>query len=430
MSISVSITCALLLISAATVQLVIAALFRKRFISVCREEQSKKQTAEGKPSSPAVILMSLRGNDPSLRDSLEGALSQEYGGQYQVRVVVDHATDPAVPLLAELQENHANGNRLSYSVMESPAKTCSLKCHSLSQSVSELPAEIEYVALLDADVRPHSTWLTELARPLTNDETIGGVTGTQWFEPSTGAGVGAWLRSVWNGGATILTIHFANPWAGSFAMRHADLVASGLIERWQKSMVDDGPIRAAMKSIDKRICFAPSIVMVNGERCTLRYTLNWAARMLTWSRLYEPTFWITILHALFSNFVMLVNFSVLATGLFGWLPPVTIWISLAALIVAGTECAVAFCLSRSCVGESLKLRSEELTRLGGRHWLWAFVCAAPAHLMFGWGCMIALMTKRITWRGIEYRLGTGGEAERLNYQPFASVSNTESDHSI
>ena len=99
-------------------------------------------------------------------------------------------------------------------------------------------------------------------------------------------------------------------------------------------------------------------------------------------------------------------------------------------VQAVRECAVAFCLSRSCVGESLKLRSEELTRLGGRHWLWAFVCAAPAHLMFGWGCMIALMTKRITWRGIEYRLGTGGEAERLNYQPFASVSNTESDHSI
>ena len=372
--------------------------------------------------------MSLRGDDPSLRSSIEGALSQKYNGQYQVQIVVDHESDPSIAVLEDLQANHPHGSRLSFSIMTMPLKTCSLKCHSLSQAVANLPLEIEYIALLDADVRPHPTWLAELTSPL-SDEKIGGVTGTQWFEPPPGAGVGTWLRSVWNGGATILTIHFANPWAGSFAMRRSDLIASGLNQRWQKSMVDDGPIRAAMQTIDKQIHFAPSLVMVNREHCTLGYAFRWAARMLTWSRLYEPTFWITILHASFSNAVMFANFALLAAGLIGWMPRAVIWISLSALIVAGIQCAAAFCVSRSCVDASAKLRSEELSPLASRHWLWSFACAAPAHLMFGWGCAVALLTKEIAWRGVRYLLKSRGEVERIDYQPFVEIK-TKSGHSI
>ncbi len=424
----------LLLAGAAGVQLLIAVLFRRRFVVTVHAKSSSEETQINEPlDRAAAILMSLRGNDPSLPESIAGALSQEYGGPYQVRVVVDHETDPAVVVLEDLKQNHPHGDRLSYCVMEAPSKTCSLKCHSLSQAVKRLPPEIEYVVLLDADVRPHPTWLAELIKPLSDekigDEKIGGVTGTQWFEPPAGAGTGAWLRSVWNGGAAMLSICFANPWAGSFAMRRSDLLTSGLVERWQQSMVDDGPIRAAMNSIDKQIHFVPSLVMVNRENCTLSYTLRWAARMLTWSRRNESTFWITIVHAVFSNFVMLANFAVLAAGLTGWLLPAVVWISLAALIFAGIACAAAFAVARSCVSESLRLRSQTLPPLVGRHWFWAFACAAPAHLMFSWGCVMALITKKITWRGINYRLGAKGEIERLNYLPFAEIK-SKTDHSI
>ena len=434
MSVLIAYVCAASLVAAATVQLLIAMLFRKRFVAKTLTHRKLSQNFDSNSlARPAAILMSLRGNDPSLRGSIEGALSQDYGQQYQVRIVVDHESDPSLAVLKELQENHPHGNRLSYSFMEAPLKTCSLKCHSMSQAVSNLPPGIEYIALLDADVSPHRTWLAELTEPL-SDEAVGGVTGAQWFEPPVGAGMGTWLRSVWNGGATILTIHFANPWAGSFAIRRSDLIASSLIERWKTSMVDDGPIRAAVQSIGKQIRFAPSLVMINRESCTLSYTFRWAARMLTWSRLYEPTFWITIVHALFSNAVMLANFAVLIAGLIGFLPNATIWISLVALILAGIQCAAAFCVSRSCVGESAKSRGESLSPVVGRHWLWSFICAAPAHLMFGWGCLIALTTKDIAWRGIQYRLKSGVEVERLDYRPFAEIQTEESkvkaDHSI
>ena len=136
MSIYIAYFCALMLVGAATVQLVIAALFRKRFIATCHSQRETEQTSQFESFvRPTAILMSLRGNDPSLRAAIEGALSQEYGGEYQVRIVVDHESDPSVAVLEELQQNHPHGNRLDYSMMEAPSKTCSLKCHSLSQAV-------------------------------------------------------------------------------------------------------------------------------------------------------------------------------------------------------------------------------------------------------------------------------------------------------
>jgi len=49
--------------------------------------------------------------------------------------------------------------------------------------------------------------------------------------------------------------------------------------------------------------------------------------------------------------------------------------------------------------------------------------------MFGWGCVMALVTKKIAWRGIDYRLGPKGEIERLNYVPFVETK-SKTDHSI
>ena len=186
MSIVIAYICGVTLVGASMVQLLIAALFRKRFVATSRSIRSIAQSAESESvARPTAVLMSLRGNDPSLRGSIEGVLSQGYDSQYQVRIVVDHETDPSVAVLKDLQKNHPHGNRLTFTIMEPPLKTCSLKCHSLSQAVASLPPEIEYIALLDADVRPHRTWLAELTGPL-RDEAVGGVTGNAVVRASTG----------------------------------------------------------------------------------------------------------------------------------------------------------------------------------------------------------------------------------------------------
>jgi glycosyltransferase involved in cell wall biosynthesis len=420
---------AVLLVGAAAVQLACACLFRRHFLRLKPNQISNQISNEGADNAPdAAVVIAVRGCDPSLSQAIDDVLNQNYSGHYQVHIVVDHPDDPAKQLLEKIQESHPHRDRLHLHDMTPPPSTCGLKCHCLAQAVEQLDKTIEVVAFLDADVTPHPGWLSALAAPL-NESSIGGVTGTQWFAPPMNAGFGSWLRSVWNGGAAILTMYFANPWAGSFAMRKTDITQSNLVEIWRQSIVDDGPIRSAIESLDKNVVFAPSLVMINREHCSTRYVINWAARMLTWSRLYEPTFWITILHAAFSNFVMLGNVLIVLLAIARIIPALSGIISLAALLLSGFYCAAAYTIAKSCVNDSCQLSGRPHLRFSFFDWLWGILCAGPAHLMFGWGCLAAIFTKNVVWRGIRYRLKNDGKVQRLNYVPF-SKTNSDQKESI
>jgi glycosyltransferase involved in cell wall biosynthesis len=411
---------ATLLILAALVQWFIARRFRQHFV------ESKSFSTDDAITGKAAVLMAIRGADPSIENSINGVLNQSYSN-FELQIVIDHPSDPAIEILRRISSQQAVAEKITVSNLSLDSDSCSLKCLSLSQAASRLSGDIEYVVLVDADVSPHPSWLADLLLPL-SDESVGGVTGTQWFEPPAGSGFGTWLRSVWNSGAAILTMYFANPWAGSFAMRRSDLDEANLVDRWRQSMVDDGPIRSALNEIGKRVVFASPLVMVNREKCSLAFTLRWAERMLTWSRLHEPTFWVTIVHAVFSNFVMLSNFAVLIASLLGFLPPIAIGISLAALIAAGVFCSAAYQEARKCVNHSCRLRGDSPLIKTGMQAVWSFVCAAPAHLMFGWACLRSIFKRRIAWRGIQYGIPKNGAVKRLNYSPF--VQSDKADNSI
>ncbi len=409
-----------LLIGAALVQSSIAISFGRWFAGKRRILLPPEQ------QELAVVIMSVRGCDPTLRDSLAGILDQEYEN-YEVHLVVDHQVDLAWDLAQEIKSKLDRRSVLTIHEMQDPPVTCSLKCHSIVQALREIPRQAKYVALLDADVTPHKTWLAELTGPLC-DPAIGGVTGNQWFEPQAPAGIGSLTRSAWNAGALVPTIYFSNPWAGSFAMRASDLEDSGLAEIWSCSVVDDGPIQKAINDIGLRIEFAPSLIMINREPCTLVYANRWVTRMLTWSRLYEKTFFLSVIHAVFSNFVMLSNFGVLFIAI-AMGHRLGIGVSLFALIVSGGLCSLAYISSRKCVSRSCRMRGEVLPPMGISRFFGVLSTVPIGHLIYGFSCAQALLLKRIKWRGITYEVTRHDEVRRLNYQPY-SAGNAQSKVSI
>lgn len=406
---NISIAFALMLIAASLVQWGVAVWFRRKFV------RTKNETAAASQPSAAVI-MSVRGCDPSLRESLLGVIDQNYG-DYSVHVVVDHPTDQAWEFIHQLKSEHDHRDVLKIHEMKNPADTCSLKCHAIVQALESVSPETHLIALLDADVRPHGNWLSELTCPL-SDETVGAVTGNQWFEPESPANIGSLIRSSWNAGAMALTLIFCNPWAGSFAMRLKDIRRSGLLETWKRSIVDDGPIRNAVDNIGLKICYAPSLIMVNRETCSFSYVNRWVTRMLTWSRLYENTFFLTVLHAGFSNSIMFANFAlfVVAIARQNWLAMAA---AAAGLIVSGWLSVAAYVESRRCAQHSCDLRGQHLPPLSISRLVAIFWLAAVGQTIFGTSCLQAMWKKRITWRDITYQLESKDEIKRLDYRPYA-----------
>ena len=417
---NVAIISALLLVGAAIVQGGIALAFRRWFIGKTPMVSPTDQ------QDHVAVIMSVRGCDPSLRGSLLGVIAQDYLS-FEVHLVVDHRKDQAWEFVHRIKSEFDHDDVLVIHELTNPRKTCSLKCHAIVQALDQVSAKTKTIALLDADVTPHASWLNELTGPLL-DPTVGGVTGNQWFEPKSPTGVGSLTRSAWAGGALVPSIFFSNPWAGSFAMRLRDLNRTELRTIWSKSIVDDGPIQSAINGIGLRIEFAPSLIMVNRENCTVGYVNRWVTRMLTWSRLYEKTFFLSVIHAAFSNSVMMANFFVLLAAI-STKDQISMSISAVALVTSGLLSTVAYLAARSCVRRSCELRGELLPAISRSRFASVLLMVAPAHLIYGVSCARAMLLKQIKWREITYEVKKHNDVRRLNYQPYMS-NKLHSDVSI
>ena len=374
-----------------------------------------------------AVVLSIRGRDPSLADTVRGLLAQHYD-RYEVHMVVDHRSDPAWAELSQLLQREDVCRRARLHELQSPPPHCGLKCAALVQAIRGLPP-VEIVATIDADVIPHPHWLTTLIAPLA-DPQIGVVTGNHWFEPVQANG-GSLLRSLWNAGALVPTSVFANPWAGTAAFRLEEIHRTGLLDLWERSAVDDGPVRRAIATLGKRIHFVPGLLMINREACSLQYFLRYVVRILTWSRVYEPSFWFTVAHAT-------VNLSAWgAVALLGLLALIrrdagaTVCATAGLLLHAG-GLWLAFLIVRHGVSRMVETRGDRLPRMPRAVATTTFLLTPVAFLLHGYGVLRALTTRAICWRGIWYRIAGPGAVVRTGYAPLReeTPSATSSQHSI
>ena len=396
-----------------------------RFYHVVRH--GKSPTLPLEQQEDAVVIMAVRGCDPTLRKTVTGLLNQNFRS-YRVVVVVDSKSDPAWDVLQAIKVETDRDNRMSITEMEPPRPNCSLKCNAIIGAVETLPVETQWIAFLDADVDVHPDWLADVLGPLTNPKVCVS-TGNQWFEPDNRKSNGALLRSIWNAGAIVPSVLLEHAWAGSMAVRYEDLIISRLIDDWKTAIVDDGPMADFSKLINGQIYVSPKLLMVNREDCTNTFATSWITRMLTWSRLYESTFFLTGLHAGISAFFVfcLVSATILAvlTLDFVWLFFCLLtWALASAMLVGG------YLLVRKAVSHSLKSRGlpelkpldgQNLVALGLRMWL--------VQLLYFYSCFKASQLTSIKWRGVEYLL-KGKAVELVEYQPYQNDERQKSPMSL
>jgi hypothetical protein len=397
-------------------------------------------------SPEVVVVLCVRGPDPFLSQTLQALAEQEYPN-YRLVVVVDHRLDPAWQSVQQVKhELGLNDRQLEVQELRERRDQCGLKCSALLQAIGSLGSEPQdperLIVTIDSDAVPAAHWLVNLVRPLV-DPSVGATTSNQWFEPSSAAW-GTWVRSVWQAGAIVPTAILANPWAGGFAMRQRDLEESGLLATWQTSIIDDGPVRESLQRIGKRVVFVPQNVVINREDCGLGFSLRYIRRMLTWSRLYERTFWLTGCHAvlvagvhLWALFAALLGSVAGFTGTLSIVEAGLTWLPLALLIggqVGGYEVVRRAVLRHTEMDPPARRSAAAASSAPGRSrpWPWRglLVAAAIPWTLFAYtlGCIGASRVRRVVWRQIAYEVKDGRQVRMLDYRPFPTVTAQPLEH--
>ena len=409
----------ILLIVTAAIHFVVAFYFRT-MVMLSPDEITPEDSFE-----LASVVLAVRGCDPGLETTLIRLLEQDYD-HYQVHVVVDHRKDSAWNVAQRIKSEFDVESRLNIHEMQDPHDTCGLKCSAILQAIEAIGDASKYLVLIDSDVTPHRTWLSQLVAPL-NDKKIGVVTGNQWFEP-TDANVGSLVRSLWHAGSIVPTAIYANPWAGSFAMRMEDVHRAQLAKIWKKSIVDDGPIRQAINPLGLKIHFCPNLVMINRERCTLGFVGRYMARTLTWSKMYEPTFLNTMIHCIYTVGLQIAAITLLLVSIVtgSWNSMLAL---LPGLLGANLVYLSSFLIVRNAISMSSNLDGQQLGSIGWLNAVKLFALTPLTFFIYGVSCLRAAIRQKIQWRQITYELRGKSDVKMLSYQPWIPDQDMSSDAS-
>lgn len=371
---------------------------------------AKRPSRQAEREETAGVLVASRGFDPSLPEMLRGLLEQDYPN-YEVHVTVDESDGPACERLAQLVADHPQRARLHLHSLGEPLTTCGLKNSALLVGLRYLSPHVSRIAMIDTDIIPPPAWLGNLLAYL-DDPQVGAVSGAQWFDPGNRLEPGTLVRSLWNAAALVPTCMFANAWAGSLAFRREAFERAGLAKLWERTVVDDGPLPGAMRQLGLRMQFAPNMLMLNRESCSFPFVTNWLQRMLCWSRLYEPSFRNTLLHACLTSFLLLMLIGCLLFGLgtangWGLLCLGGSW------LVSNILHVLAWGIVRRTVTRSSQTVAAQLPeRIPLVVWVGLVLFVPVTQLVFCVATLRALGLSRIRWRGAEYEI-SGPQAVRL-----------------
>jgi len=373
----------------------------------------------------AAIVLSVRGSDPQLAETIERLLCQDYPA-YVIHIVADSEQDPAVAVIRDvLQRRGATNVTISY--LRGRRTNCSLKCHALAQAIDELADDCEVVAFIDGDALPYAAWLNDLVAPL-RDPKVGVTTGNRWYAPATEQW-GSLVRYFWNAGAIVQVWMNGIVWAGSMAMRTEVIREIGLVDAWGRALSVDATVGRLLHQHGYGVRFIPGVLLVNTETISLGRFMTWVQRQLVAAK-SSGGGWIMVgLHTFALTAIQLVSFSLLVAGLM-----------IGNYLVAGISgAALALCWGSSL---ATAMAIEWLVRrvvnsYGGQcRWLrWATLARLPLALVLTYAvfpCLFvgASFRRKVAWRGVQYEILANRAVRMIAYQPIGAASEMDANASV
>ncbi|WP_414624202.1 glycosyltransferase [Calothrix sp. CCY 0018] len=379
--------------------------------------QEKDILIDEKKNLPsASVILCLRGADPFLPKCLEALLNQNYP-DYELQIVVDSDKDPAWEMVTQTVEKQA-AKHVKISSLVVPRLTCSLKCSALVQAVSNLDANCEVVALVDADTVVHSNWLRQLISPLA-DPQVGATTGNRWFLPQ-GKYWGSVVRYIWNVAAVIQMHFYRIPWGGSLAIKTKVFRRTQLLKKWEQAFNEDTMLKHILQQQGLRVEFVPSIIMVNREETDLKSFIPWVQRQLLCSRLYHTSWKAIAIHGVLTTVIPTVA---IALSPFMWLngqlPAVAYFGSgLAIYVVTQILCLV---ILEYQVRGIVKLKGEILPSIDAATVFKVLLALPLTQMVYTFALTSAMFMQQVKWRGITYQIKGPWDIKLVEYQPYTAT---------
>ena len=343
------------------------------------------------------IVAPCRGIDQGMCENLTALLEQDFP-RYEVIFVTDSESDPSVGVIRDLIDGQKF--RASAKLVIAPkAVDSSQKVENIREGVLNADAESEAFVFADSDARHSETWLRYLVAPLQQQQT-GASTGYRWFisdEPTFASE----LRSVWNASiASALGPDTASNfcWGGSMAIRRDVFERTGMLDRLKGTLSDDFTVTRAIKEAKLDIVFVPQAMAATVENCTFAQMLEFTNRQMKITRVYAQPLWIlSFAGAGLFIAVMATSLTIALAYPDGKFP------SLFSILTLVVVSSLGFCKAWLRLEAMKMVLGKYRAQLDRQYWtqttLWVL---SPA--VFLLNSFIALISRRMTWRGIRYEL--------------------------
>ncbi|MDR0520910.1 MAG: glycosyltransferase family 2 protein [Planctomycetaceae bacterium] len=393
------------------------------FLYLHRIRQDVWTKPAGDFTPKTMVLLALRGADPSLARTLEAVLTQDYPN-YRVRFLIDSAEDPALPAVkaavAKTGADHAE-----IKIITEHYQTCALKCNALVHGVADLDRSYEAVAVLDADTNPPKDWLKRLVEPL-SDARFPVASGVRWYIPAT-PNTGSLVRYLWNAAAVFQQNLYQIAWGGSTAFRREMFTQGGLGDRWKYTITDDTPVRHVAGALGGQTAFVSTLFLPNREVCTLAAFHRWVMRQMLCVRLYHPAWKAVIGQAVLITLPLIAVFVTLIIGMVNASLPVIGW-CLGAMVLywAGVSGTVPF--MEHAVRRKMQQRGETVPKWTfDRTWR-TFAAVPLTQAVYTSALLCLFFVRKIEWRGVQYAVA-GKDVRLLEYKPYTGTSAGEDNPS-
>jgi ceramide glucosyltransferase len=370
------------------------------FYSLWQGLQWLKMARRRASAAPALyaprvaVICPVKGLENDLEANLL-ALTQFDYPQYEIFFAIATAEDPAYRVLERVV---AASKRPAHLVRAGRALDCSDKVHNLTAAVGQLGDQFDVLVFADSDGRPPRRWLGRLVASLA-DTNIGAVTTFRWLLPKRN---GFWsaLAAAWSASAaTYLGEGKRNfCWGGGTAIKRQRFDELRVLNSWKGAASDDYVLTRALQNNGLRIAFAPECLVPSSPAFNFKSFLEFTNRQLIITRIYAPRLWWTaFVGHLFYCATIFMGIAAWSVSSMTGSPSVQF---LVLALILPIFASVRGVLRLVAVLELLPDLREQLLSEG-----WVWVLLAPlVPFVYLYNSLVAMFTRKITWRGIRYEL--------------------------